>query len=148
MGALVQLGQMAPVINREVVWFLPKNLVAAAIGVGIDRAIGQFVGALASRVASSRVSSLLMPDGAAIGRTGTEGVREMTGGLQEAKNLFRQVTAGGETVKRTNYPGTLVKMPNGSVIGFRTIMSRSPGTAATIDVNIKGIPFSKIKFNP
>lgn len=27
-------------------------------------------------------------------------------------------------------------------------MTRSPGTAATIDVNIPGVPFEKVKFNP
>lgn len=47
-----------------------------------------------------------------------------------------------------SYPGTLVSVPNGGTAGIRAVMSRSPNSAATIDVNIQDVPISKIKFNP
>jgi hypothetical protein len=47
-----------------------------------------------------------------------------------------------------NRPGTWVDLPNGGGVGLRTDMTRSPGTAATIDVNIPNIQIDKIKFNP
>ncbi len=30
-----------------------------------------------------------------------------------------------------------MELPNGGTVGFRTMMTRSPGTSATIDVNIQ-----------
>jgi hypothetical protein len=52
-------------------------------------------------------------------------------------------------VAGSKYPGTLVTLPGGGTIGLRTAMTKSPGTIATIDVNVPGvIGISKIKFNP
>ena len=43
---------------------------------------------------------------------------------------------------------TRVQLPDGGFVQLRTVMSRSPHTAATIDVNISGIEITKLKFNP
>jgi hypothetical protein len=73
---------------------------------------------------------------------------QLPGGVQDAQALFGQLSEGGEVVTDTTYKGTLVRLPNGGTVGFRTSMTRSPDTAATIDVNIPGLPIAKIKFNP
>ena len=95
------------------------------------------------------VESVLMPGGNAIGNAGSQAaIREVSGSLSDAQSFFNQLSAGGEVVLDSTYPGTLVRLPNGGTVGIRTSMSESLGTAATIDVNIPGIPIKKIKFNP
>jgi hypothetical protein len=98
----------------------------------------------------SRAFRLLMPNGRAIGEMGTESaIREITGGRQAAQRLFSRLVGGGaERVPNSTYKGTLVRLSEGGTVGFRTEMTRSPGTIVTIDVNIKGIPIRKIKVNP
>ena len=76
-------------------------------------------------------------------------VGDLQGGIEEAESLFSKLTKGGEITGNPSYPGTQVKMPNGDVFGLRTFMTKSPGTAATIDVNSQVVPGIKgIKFNP
>lgn len=44
---------------------------------------------------------------------------------------------------------TRVELPNGGgFVQLRTVMTRSPNTAATIDVNIPGLDITKLKYNP
>jgi len=62
--------------------------------------------------------------------------------------LFDTLVEGGQAVKGSTYKGTLFELPNGGTVGFRTVMNKSPGTAATIDVKVRGIPIKEIKFNP
>lgn len=97
---------------------------------------------------SATAVDMLMPGGAPIGTAGSVGVRELTGGLDEATAMFNSLTRGGSPVSGSSYPGQLMHLPGGGTIGIRTQMSRSPGTAATIDVNVPGVTFDKIKFNP
>ncbi len=90
---------------------------------------------------------LLMPGGRAIGRPGDGWrVRELTGGLAETEAMYNQLARGGIPI--SNYNGRGVRLPNGGFVGMRTEMSNSPGTAATIDVNIPGVPIHKVKFVP
>jgi len=94
------------------------------------------------------VDSILMPGGSPLGQTGSSSnIRELTGGLAAAQKMFGELSQGGTTVTNASYPGTLVKLANGGTVGLRTVMSKSPDTAATIDVNIRGIPITKLKFN-
>jgi RHS repeat-associated protein len=94
-------------------------------------------------------ANTLMPGGNPIGTEGSDAtIREVQGGLPEAQNFFNQVSSGGTPVQGSTYPGTLVQVPGGGTVGLRTVMSNSPSTAATIDVNIPNIPIRKIKFNP
>lgn len=111
--------------------------------------VGRFgVAAETGAGASASVGDLLMPGGSAIGKAGTSAnIREITGGLPEAQTMFNQLSQGGRVVAQT--PSlTRVQLPDGGFVQLRTIMSRSPNTAATIDVNISGIDITKLKFNP
>jgi RHS repeat-associated protein len=113
----------------------------------VARLIG--VGAATSKALTRQeaVRSTLMPGGRALGQAGSkEAIREVQGGLKEAKAVFQQLTAGGQAVK-SNYPGTLMQVEGGGTVGIRTVATGSPNTAATIDVNIPKIPIMKIKFN-
>jgi RHS repeat-associated protein len=105
------------------------------------------VAATAPKIASA--SELLMPQGNLIGQAGSSSrIRVLQGGLTEAQTFFDKLAQGGQIVPNAKYPGTLVNLPNGGTVGLRTVMSRSPNSAATIDVNISGITVKKIKFNP
>ena len=99
--------------------------------------------------AGTKCVNLLLPGGKALGQAGTKAtIRELQGGLKEAQALFDELSQGGKVVSGSTYKGTLVELPEGGTIGIRTDMTRSPGTAATIDINIPNIPINKVKFNP
>jgi RHS repeat-associated protein len=99
---------------------------------------------------AATVEDIVMPGGAPIGEAGTSvKYRVLQGqGLNEAQAMFDKLRVGGSQLTRPKYQGTLVRLPDGGTVGLRTKMTRSPGTAATIDVNVHGIPVTKIKFNP
>lgn len=59
MGAFVMLGQMAPAINHEVAWFLPRNLAFAAGGLALEAGFGKLAGALFSRAMGSEAQSAM-----------------------------------------------------------------------------------------
>lgn len=93
-------------------------------------------------------AELLLPGGALIGTAGSQpGIRVLQGGLQQAQGLFNALSRGGQVVERTA-SRTLVRLQNGGFVQLRTTATRSPKTAATVDVNIPGIPIDKVKFNP
>ena len=75
--------------------------------------------------------------------------REVTGGLSDAQALFDALAEGGSVVA-DNAKLTRVALPDGDgFVQLRVIMTRSPGTVATIDVNTPAIPdITKVKFNP
>ena len=93
---------------------------------------------------------LLNPDGTPIGARGTkDDIRVLPGGFDAAKDLFDSLAQGGTIDTNTSYPGTWIERPyNGGGIGLRVYATRSPGTEATVDVNIPGIPIKKLKFTP
>jgi hypothetical protein len=95
-------------------------------------------------------SGILKPGGNIIGKAGSNAsIRELSGGIEVAQSYWsRLVTSGAKPVLGSSYKGSLMQLPNGGTVGFRTVMSRSPGTAATIDVNIPGFFQGKLKFNP
>lgn len=92
---------------------------------------------------SATAADMLMPGGAPLGSAGSAGVREITGGLDDATAMFNSLSRGGSPVTGSNYPGQLMNLPGGGTVGLRTQMSRSPGTAATIDVNVPGFPSTR-----
>lgn len=110
----------------------------------LDRGVAANTGT----TAASSVADVLMPGGSALGKAGTNpAIRVVTGGLPEAQATFTQLSQGGTVVART--PSlTRVQLADGGFVQLRTVMSRSPNTAATIDVNIPGIDITKLKFNP
>jgi hypothetical protein len=94
------------------------------------------------------VEDLLRPGGVLIGKAGTsESIRELSGGLSEAQSMFAQLSEGGRVVAQ-NAKLIRVELPDGGFVQLRTVMSNSPGTEATIDINIPGIDITKLKFNP
>jgi len=102
----------------------------------------------ARRRATSTVDDLLRPGGSLIGKAGSDAtIREITGGLPEAQAMFQQLTQGGKVVAQSAKL-TRVELPDGGFVQLRTVMSNSPTTAATIDVNIPGYSITKLKYNP
>jgi hypothetical protein len=66
------------------------------------------------------VTDILRPGGKLIGNPGTSPkIRLLQGGRPEAEALFARLTQGGEAITSTNYPGQLVRLPDGGRIGFR-----------------------------
>jgi hypothetical protein len=103
---------------------------------------------VAAETATTSVGDVLMPGGSAIGKAGTDAtIREISGGYSDAQTMFDQLSQGGRVVANTSKL-TRVELPNGGLVQLRTVMSRSPNTAATIDVNIPGIDITKLKYNP
>jgi len=106
--------------------------------------------ATAAKGVVETASGILKPGGSIIGKAGSNAsIRELSGGMGAAQSYWsRLVTSGAKPVLSSGYKGVLMELPNGGTVGFRTIMSRSQGTAATIDVNIPGLFQGKLKFNP
>ncbi|WP_454860622.1 polymorphic toxin-type HINT domain-containing protein [Promicromonospora soli] len=99
----------------------------------------------------ARLNKILRPNGKVLGKSGSsESIRELTGGLPDAQRMFDDLRNGGDIVAQ-NAKLTRSKLPDvdDAVVQLRTEMSRSPQSAATIDVNIPGFEdIKKIKFNP
>ncbi|SDM52307.1 hypothetical protein, partial [Microbacterium azadirachtae] len=102
----------------------------------------------AAAESSKSIKSLLQPGGQKIGQAGSDDtIREISGGFPEAKAMFENLSQGGKIVEQTSKL-TRVELPDGGYVQLRTVMSRSPDTAATIDVNVPGLDIRKLKFNP
>ena len=128
-----------------------STILAATVISGQEEAVPAEVtaGEAVEAGAAESAGDLLMPGGNAMGQAGSdETIRVMQGGVNEAETLFNKLAQGGTPVPNPTYPGTLVQLPNGGTVGIRTVMTGSPGTAATVDVNIPDIPITKVKFNP
>ena len=131
---------------------LAQDSIKTAANVAADAANAYLIAAtsVTPTGVGAKCANLLMPDGKALGQAGSKAaIRELQGGLKEAQALFDELAQGGKVIPKPSYPGTWVELPNGGGVGIRTAATRSPDTAATIDVNIPSIPgVSKIKFNP
>src|SRR3989339_1169902 len=123
---------------------LSSELAGLKNGASYVNSTPKVLDALAAKTSTSLVetaSGILKPGGNIIGKAGSNAsIRELSGGIEAAQSYWnRLVTSGAKPVLGSSYKGTLMQLPNGGTIGFRTIMSRSSGTAATIDVNIPGL---------
>jgi RHS repeat-associated protein len=79
------------------------------------------------------LAALLKPAGDLIGRAGSSNsIRVIEGGAGTAEKLFKDLTQGGKVLEKPGYPGTLVELPGGGVVGFRPTSRSGP---PTIDVN-------------
>jgi hypothetical protein len=87
--------------------------------------------------------NILKPGGKLIGKADSRSVRILEGGQTEAEKLFQQLTVDGRIIANPTYKGTLVKLPDRSIIGLRPA-SKSGGPA--IDVNVPGLGIDKIHF--
>jgi hypothetical protein len=90
------------------------------------------------------VADILMPGGKPVGTRGTTpDIRRLKGGLPAAEDLFRRMADGGTAHTPAKYPGQGVILAGGGWVGFRP---KSATGEPTIDVNIPGIPTTKLKF--
>ncbi len=86
---------------------------------------------------------ILMPGGSPLGQPGSSpDIREVPGGLNEAYDMFAELTNGATPVTDSTHPN-LFRLPGGGTVGLRAVSKAGP---PTIDVNIPGIPIRKIKF--
>jgi hypothetical protein len=85
-----------------------------------------------------------MPDGKPIGTRGSSSaIREVPGGVREARQMFDELAAGGRDVTPPGHPGKLVELPGGGRVGFRPSSKSGP---PTVDVKISDVPIKKVKF--
>jgi hypothetical protein len=99
---------------------------------------------------SSAIDNIVNPGGNPIGVAGScATIREIAGStLADARAMFNQLSQGRTVVTGSTYPGTLVSLPSGGTVGLRVLMTNSPDTIATIDVNVPGVTaVTKMKFN-
>lgn len=90
-----------------------------------------------------RVSSRIVPNGIPIGDAGSDpGIREASGGLEGAKELFDYLSAGA-IIQRPKTGTTVADLPGGGYVTFRP--SSDSGSPA-VDINISGIPIRRIHF--
>jgi len=79
-----------------------------------------------------------MPGGNPIGTSGSrDDIRELTGTIDDASELFKRLTRGGVVTTPLTYPGEQYTLPGGGTVGLRP-KSKSGGPA--IDVDIDSIP--------
>ena len=85
-----------------------------------------------------------MPGGIPIGSPGQgPRVRELSGGLRAAQNLFDDLRVGGELVIDT--PDLKVsKLPGNA--GYVTFRPASTSGPPAVDVNVPGVQFKRIHF--
>ena len=87
---------------------------------------------------------VLKPEGELFGEPGRRPeVRTKKGGKKAAKELFDRLTKNGTPDQRSNYPGIGRKLENDDWIGYREGSKSGP---PSIDLDVKGVPFNKIKF--
>lgn len=92
-----------------------------------------------------------MPNGKPIGKPGkSSGVRVIQGDVDDALDFFDEMVevSGAVEKKGSTYKGRIYELPDGGTIAIRDYATRSPNAVATIDINVKGIPIRKIKFEP
>lgn len=95
-------------------------------------------------VEGEKPTDVLKPSGQNVGEPGeNSGVRVLPGGENEARELFDRLTKGGTDITPPGHPGTVIRMPDGSVISHRPTSKSGP---PTIDVNVPGLNIRKLKF--
>jgi uncharacterized protein RhaS with RHS repeats len=97
------------------------------------------------------LSNILKPEGKLIGKAlSSPKIRGLTGSTDEASQLYERLAKLGEPVDAASlakpYPGSLVDLPGGGRVGFRSVSSSGP---PTIDImGVKGLGIREIKFLP
>jgi hypothetical protein len=119
---------------------------AGRIGIAAVRGLGavgrRVIGGM--RRTTETPKDVLNPSGKPIGRPGRRSeAREMDGGEKGAKELYDKLSKGGIPETPKGYPGKGTRLPNGDWVGHRPISKSGP---PTVDVNVNGVPFDKIKF--
>ncbi len=87
---------------------------------------------------------ILNPNGQPIGKPGNRPeVRVENGGEKAARDLYDKLAKGGTPETPSGYPGEGTRLPNGDWVGYR---STSKSGAPSIDLDVNGFPYRKIKF--
>ncbi len=92
------------------------------------------------------VTDILKPGGQFIGKAGSSAtIRELSGGVDEARRMFEKLSQGGKLIDNPRYPGKLVELPGGGRVGLRESSTSGP---PTIDIHdVPGLPDRvKLKF--
>ena len=96
-----------------------------------------------------RITDALRPGGRLIGDPGSSPairiIRDLNP-LTRAEEMFWHLTQNGtvgQVLEAPNYPGLVVRLPGGGVIGIRPMSTSGP---PTIDVRIQGVGIREIKF--
>ena len=90
------------------------------------------------------LDDVLKPGGRNVGEAGdSPGVRILPGDDQEAQRLFDRLTKGGKDITPSGHSGKVIRMPDGSVIGYRPTSKSGP---PTVDVSVEGLAIRKLKF--
>ncbi|QNN47081.1 hypothetical protein H9L17_02630 [Thermomonas brevis] len=137
-----------PLYARAMVWagsnygklMLGGEMAAGAAGVS---------GVSGSNGLMGQAANVLKPEGQLLGRAGTSNaIRLIEGGMAEAKATFSQATRGGEVVKNSTYPGTLVRVGENALVGFRESSTRGsqPPTIDLMGSAWKGFGAREFKF--
>jgi hypothetical protein len=94
--------------------------------------------------ATARVMDIVAPGGVPVGDEGSSSdVRELPGGLQAAQNMFSYLRVGG-TVRPAAPDATVVQLPGNA--GYVTFRATSDSGSPAVDINVSGVPVSKIHF--
>jgi hypothetical protein len=91
-------------------------------------------------------SDVMRPNGQWVGDPAeNSGVHQLPGGKEGAEALFDRLTKGkgGQDITPEKYPGTLIKLLDGSYIGYRPKSKSGP---PSIDVTLPGLNSHKWKF--
>jgi len=91
-------------------------------------------------------ADVLKPGGQNVGELGgNSGIRILPGGEEEARKLFERLTKGKGRIDITppTHLGQVIRLPDGSVIGFRPASTTKP---ATIDTNVPELAVRELKF--
>ena len=91
-------------------------------------------------------SEVLKPGGQCTGEPGNSSkIRILPGGEDEARELLERLTKGkgGADITLPEHVGHVIRLPDGSIIGFRPVSKSGP---PTVDVKVSGVRPRKIKF--
>jgi hypothetical protein len=72
----------------------------------------------------------------------------VVGSESELDDLFVEITAGGTEVIGTSYPGILVQLPDGTIIGIRPDSTSGGGGDTTIDIKYPDGSKDKVHIDP
>jgi hypothetical protein len=123
--------------NPQLTYF--ANPGAAPSQEALDR-----LNAVIETAAIKRVTEKVMPGGMPIGSAGANRrVRELPGGLQAARSLFDYLRVGGR-LRLANDSITVVQLPGKA--GYITFRPASDSGSPAVDINVPGIPFTKVHF--
>jgi hypothetical protein len=72
------------------------------------------------KLAAASPQDILMPGGSPIGTSGSQpAIREVSGSLTDAEQMFDDLIRGGTAITDPKYPGKRAKLAGGGTVGLR-----------------------------